>query len=305
MLSLLTSILLFGLISFDVFRLSDSSDLIVNTTLGPIQGFQYTWQKDSSIVVNAWRGIPFASPPVGDFRWKAPQAASGWTEVLPCKSNKPYCVQPSGVGSEDCLYLNVYSTVYPKDNPPYPVLYYIYGGSLMSGSATEDFSSFIARAGSGKGVVVVTVAYRVNIFGFLATAELSAEQGGHSGNYGILDQQAGLRWVQDNIAAFGGDPTRVTVAGQSSGGTSIFALMSSPASKGLFHAAISLSGSPNISLSLSKAELQNAPIVKASGCLDLACLRAQDVKSLVKLIPESWSTPGYDILETFTAYLII
>lgn len=268
------------------------ADLIVVTSYGLVKGFQYEWKSNPALKFKAWKGIPFASPPVGDLRWRAPIRPQKWDGILPCLINKPSCIQPSGSGSEDCLYLNVYANVNTTNSGPFPVLFYIYGGALMSGSATDDFSGFIAHAGNGNGIIVVTVSYRLNIFGFFASKELSLEQGGHSGNYGILDQLAALEWVRDNIRNFGGDPRKVTIAGQSSGGTSVFALMSTSLSKGLFQAAISLSGSPNITISMSAAEAQNAEIVSASGCEDMDCLRAKDPSFLVNLIPRSWSTPG-------------
>ena len=160
--------------------------------------------------------------------------------------------------------------------------------------------TFLARVGGlAQRVCAVTLAYRLNIFGFLATAELSEEQGGSSGNYGIEDQQAALRWVQANAAAFGCDAARVTVAGQSSGGTSIFALLSSPASRGLFWAAIPLSGSTNLSLDMRTAEAQNGLITTVAGCganataaARVACLRAAPRTALRYAVPRSWGTPG-------------
>jgi hypothetical protein len=196
----------------------------------------------------------------------------------------------------------------------------------MTGSARQPLWNVVADAPADSGVVGVTISYRLNIFGFLAIEELSREQGGTSGNFGLKDQQVALAWVRDNIAAFGGDPERVTVIGQSSGGTSIFALMSAPSSRGLFqrgrsscerqgllthypqglmlslpclYAAISLSGSPNITMGMAEIETQNRPIVAGAECnvsVDpterLACLRLADAKTLLAAIPSSWNTPG-------------
>ncbi len=213
--------------------------------------------------------MPFAKPPVGSLRWRESEKADPWDGTLSCKALLPSCIQSNAAidgYSEDCLHLSVYTNANSSDEGPYPVLFYIYGGALLFGSATENMTSFIAHAGKGKGVVVVEVNYRLNIFGFLGASELSQEQGGASGNYGFSDQLLALEWVQANIAKFGGDPNRVTIAGQSSGGTSVFALLSSPRSKKLFHRAISLSGSPNITMSLEQAEAQNADIIVESGC---------------------------------------
>jgi len=180
-----------------------------------------------------------------------------------------------------------------------PVFVYIHGGSLMTGSGNwEKPAAFAIRTGS----IAVAINYRLNIHGFLATSALSALSGtGTSGNYGILDQQLALRWVRDNVAAFGGDPARVTLGGQSSGGTSIFALLCSPASRGLFSAAIALSGSPNITIGMAAAEAQNAAIPAAVGCggggagnasAEVACLRAAPAAVLAAAIPAAWNTPS-------------
>ena len=274
-------------------------NLAVETSSGPITGFQFT---QIGSVINAWRGIPFAAPPVGDRRWEASVPPESWSAPLACDTFKSMCVQPGGLGHEDCLYLNVYTNANASSPGPHPVLFYIYGGSLMGGNADMDFTRFAAQAGGGSGVVVVQANYRLNIFGFLATEELSTvSSSGTSGNYGILDQIRALQWVQDNIEGFGGDPNRVTIMGQSSGGTSVFALMSSPLADGLFHGAVSLSGSPNITMGIEQAHAQNRGIVAASGCSGagigsdkdvVACLKSIPAKKLVGLIPPSWETPG-------------
>lgn len=155
------------------------------------------------------------------------------------------------------------------------------------------------RHGCPDGCIVVTIQYRLDVLGWLANGALSQEQGGVSGNYGLMDQIESLHWVQRNIAAFGGDRDRVTVMGQSSGGTSVFALLGSPAAKGLFSRAISLSGSPNITMDLATAERQNAKITagcSGSGPGLLSCLRGMDVESLLRAKPPCWRTPLQDIL---------
>lgn len=275
-----------------------SSKLIVYTTYGDVSGFNF--RSKSGIQLMGWRGVPFAKSPSGSLRWMPPVAPDSWATPLNCSSFKTECVQPSGTGSEDCLYLNVYTG--PETTGLAPVLFYIYGGGLMSGSTSDDdFSIFLANSfnASDDGVVVVQVAYRLNLFGFLATADLSQEQNETSGNYGLQDMIFALEWTKNNIENFGGDPACVTIAGQSSGGTSVMGLLVSPLAKGLFHRAISLSGSQNISMPLLKAQVQNEPIVNSTGCLDLAsstntlnCMRALNVSQVVAVIPNAWNMPG-------------
>ena len=282
--------------------------LLVNTSSGPVLGFPLLVlpspsSPNASAFISAWRGIPYASPPLGNLRWSPPVPPPSWSAPLPALSFSPPCMQPDGSGSEDCLFLNVYrSPPLSSDsfsrNALLPILFYIHGGGLNGGSgADDDWSKFLAKAPGG--LLVVQCNYRLNLFGFLAISALSQEQGGVSGNYGIMDQQLALRWVQQNARAFGGDPARVTVAGQSSGGTSLFALMSSPASRGLFSAGISMSGSTNLSMGLARAEQQNLPIVVKSGCLraqsaeTVACLRGLSPDKIVPgLFPDAWNMPG-------------
>lgn len=172
----------------------------------------------------------------------------------------------------------------------------------MAGWGGQDMTPFLVNGGDlGDGMVIVQVNYRVNLFGFLATSQLSQNSSsGVSGNFGIQDQLLALKWVQANIQAFGGNPQSVTIAGQSSGGTSVFALMSSKESSGLFSAAISLSGSPDISLNLTAAHMQNKNIFSNTSCQSLeanpskfvACIRGLSVNQIQNLIPQSWNTPG-------------
>ena len=183
------------------------------------------------------------------------------------------------------------------------------GGGLTAGSGNfEPLAPFAAHAGSSlEGVIVVSINYRLGMLGFLATAEISASAGNGvpGANFGLLDQQAALQWVQQNIASFGGDPTRVTIAGQSSGGTSIFGLYSSPASKGLFTGAIALSGSINTSMSLLQGQVQNAGVPASLGCANegspeatVACMRALPASKVVAAMPPCWDTPGMWGLES-------
>jgi para-nitrobenzyl esterase len=195
--------------------------------------------------LTVYRGIPFAAPPVGNLRWRAPQPAARWDGVRQAVRFAPSCVQGGGrggppQGNEDCLYLNVWTPA-KSARDRVPVLVWIYGGGF-SGGATS-IPTYSGERLAKKGVVLVSIAYRVGQLGFLAHPELSAESKNHvSGNYGLLDMIAGLEWIQKNIAAFGGDPRRVTIFGESAGGIAVSMLCASPLAKGLFHGAISQSG---------------------------------------------------------------
>jgi para-nitrobenzyl esterase len=190
-----------------------------------------------------FRGIPFAAPPVGPLRWKAPQQISEWTGVRPATNFAPSPMQagnPAGGKSEDCLYLNVWSPA-KSTGDQLPVMVWIYGGGFSFGSTAEPWyeGSKLAQ----KSVVFVSIAYRVGPLGFLVHPSLNAENKEHvSGNYGLLDQIAALKWIQKNIAQFGGDPRKVTIFGESAGGLSVSMLCASPLAKGLFRGAISQSG---------------------------------------------------------------
>jgi para-nitrobenzyl esterase len=193
--------------------------------------------------LTVFKGIPFAAPPVGDLRWRAPQPAAKWEGVRQADKFAPGPIQggnpPSGK-SEDCLYLNIWTPV-KSARDRIPVLVWIYGGGFNMGSTSEPVYSGEKLA--KKGVVLVSIAYRVGQLGFLAHPELSSENPDHSsGNYGLLDMIAGLKWIQKNIAAFGGDPDKVTIFGESAGGIAVSMLCASPLAKGLFHGAISQSG---------------------------------------------------------------
>jgi para-nitrobenzyl esterase len=198
--------------------------------------------------IASFKGIPFAAPPVGALRWKAPQPVKGWTGVRQATSFGVSCMQdaamaklfgaPEGM-SEDCLYLNVWTPA-KSAGDKLPVMVWIYGGGFVLGQTSVPVYDGTKLA--DKGVVLVSVAYRVGAFGFLAHPDLSRESGKGSGNFGLQDQIAGLQWVKANIAKFGGDPNRVTIFGESAGGIAVSMLAASPAAKGLFHRAISESG---------------------------------------------------------------
>jgi para-nitrobenzyl esterase len=205
----------------------------VRTEYGLVQG---TAESDLTV----YRGILFAAPPVGDLRWRPPQPAAPWDGVRAATrfAPDPYQGDRSDGVSEDCLYLNIWTPAKSADERV-PVLVWIYGGGFSRGGASWVNGAHLAQ----KGVVLVSFNYRVSTLGFLAHPELSAESPHHvSGNYGLLDQIAALRWVQKNIAAFGGDPNRVTIFGNSAGAISVSMLCASPLAKGLFHGAISQSG---------------------------------------------------------------
>jgi para-nitrobenzyl esterase len=212
---------------------------------GEIEGMRL---RNGQADLRVFRGIPYAAPPIGDLRWREPQPVARWAGVRQAWNFAPRCMQTevfrpvfrSTEMSEDCLYLNVWTPARSQDTK-LPVLVYLHGGGFVSGDGSEaryDGANLAAR-----GIVTVTVNYRLGAFGFLAPPEAASESPtGTSGNYGLLDQVAALRWVRDNIAQFGGDPAQVTLAGNSAGAISVSAHMASPVSRGLFARAIGESG---------------------------------------------------------------
>jgi para-nitrobenzyl esterase len=258
-----------------------SDPLEVATIYGAVRG-----KKDGDVL--AFLGIPYAAPPVGDLRFHAPESPACWEGVRDMIEYGNACVQnlPTGgaAGEEDCLYLNVWTP--SKSGPPRPVLFFVHGGALLFGSGSQD----LLFEGTGnlyrgqaladeRDVVVVTINYRLAELGFLAHPTLSEEDAhGSSGNYGTLDQIAALRWVKDNIAAFGGDPGRVMLFGESAGGLSTCLLVGSPLAKGLFSSAIMESGGCVVAPRASRYS-QGASIVDGVGCTDAndvpACLRSK------------------------------
>jgi para-nitrobenzyl esterase len=238
----------------------------------------------------SFRGIPYAAPPVGDARWQPPSAAARWNGLRDATAFAPHCPQtasPFGLASqsEDCLYLNVYTPA--RDHGAKkaehaagaPVMVWLHPGAFMFGEG-DDYDP---RALVQNDVVVVTLNYRLGALGFLAHPALTAESG-TSGNYGLQDQQAALRWVKRNIEAFGGDPGNVTIFGESAGAVSVHAHLASPQSAGLFHRAIAQSGGYSLTQpTLAAAESEGATFASAVGCSsqDSACLRAVPVASLL------------------------
>jgi para-nitrobenzyl esterase len=233
-----------------------------------------------------FKGIPFAAPPVGALRWKAPQPLKAWTGTLGARTFEPACMQdpmfpqlfsaPRDL-SEDCLYLNVWTPAKTAGDK-LPVMVWIYGGGFVGGQTSVPMYDGAKLA--EKGVILVSVAYRLGAFGFLAHPDLSRESGKGSGNYGLQDQIAGLKWVKANIAKLGGDPDRVTVFGESAGGIAVSMLAASPAAKGLFQRAISESGGSFGSARSSNEGGVNVPplkVAEASGKAFLEKLGAKDI----------------------------
>lgn len=248
--------------------------------------------------VRSFKGIPFGAPPVGDNRWKPPQPVRNWDGVRAADKFGPRCMQRNVFGDmnfrsngmgEDCLYLNVWTPA-KTGKEKLPVLVYYYGGGYIAGDGSEP--RYDGASMAAKGIVAVTVNYRLGVFGFMAHPELTKESPNHaSGNYGLLDQHAALKWVQQNIAVFGGDPKRVTIAGESAGSISVSAQMASPLSKGLIAGAIGESGSILGALSavpLAEGEQNGVKFGKAIGAESLAALRAMPGDQLL----EATAKPG-------------
>jgi para-nitrobenzyl esterase len=243
--------------------------------------------------VRAFKGIPFAAPPVGELRWKAPQPAAKWDGVRKAETFGPACMQRAVFGdmefrskgtSEDCLYLNVWTPA-TSGGEKLPVLVYFFGGGLIAGDGSE--LRYDGESMARRGIVSVTINYRLNVFGFMAHPELSAEAPYKaSGNYGYLDQRAALQWVRQNIAAFGGDPARVTIAGESAGARSAAAQVVSPLSKGLFMQAILQSGSVVTAtdpLPLAEAETLGVRFMEMAGAANLKALRAMPAAQVLAI----------------------
>ncbi len=235
--------------------------------------------------VDSFLGVPYAAAPVGELRWRLPEPAPRWHGVRDAVSYGDRCAALASTNgplseSEDCLYLNVQRPAGTRPGARLPVYFFIHGGGLQNGSSNQHDGGLIVRR---TGVVVVTINYRLGVFGFLAHPALTAEAG-QSGNYGFADQQAALRWVHRNIAAFGGDPRRVTIGGESAGGFSVCAHLSAPGSRGLFAAAMIQSGSCP-SQTLAQGEAAGTTVASAVGCTDpataAACLRAVPVGRLL------------------------
>ncbi len=240
--------------------------------------------------MTSYFAIPYAAPPVGDLRWRAPQTAAKWTAPLAKTKSGAACLQTGAASfrstgdSEDCLYLDVHR---PTGDGPFPVMVWIHGGAFTSGSAGmyADPSALVS-----KGVVVVAINYRLGALGFLAHPSLR-DANGSAGNYGMMDQQAALHWVQDNIAGFGGDPKNVTIFGESAGGFSVLTHLASPGSAGLFQKAIIESGAYGVSGQATQAELEGqsaqalAKVLEARDDAPATCNPANDTADCLRALP--------------------
>jgi para-nitrobenzyl esterase len=249
--------------------------------------------RDPSVLV--FKGIPYGAPPVGNLRWRAPQPVKPWSGVKVATEVGPACVGrnfgsiPAGGMSENCLYLNVWTPTH-EIRTKLPVLVWIHGGGFQGGSGYHP--SYEGEEFARQGVVVVTFNYRVGVLGFLAHPELSRETAAHaSGNFGMLDQIAALKWVQRNISQFGGDPAKVTIAGESAGAYSVSALTTSPMAQGLFRAAIAESGAfmlpkHDAIRSLASAEEIGLDFMKQLGASNIEAMRALSADQLMKAVEQ-------------------
>ena len=273
---------------------------VVKTAYGCVAGVESGIQK-----ITVFRGVPYARPPVGELRWRAPEEPEKWEGVLDCARFKCASVQAEhkkgtfyGIEffqggmevSEDCLYRNIWADLEIKDQP---VMVWYHGGAYTGGFAHEI--EFDGDAIAKRGAILVTVGYRLGVLGYMAHPELT-QRDGHSGNYGLMDQIAALKWVKENIAAFGGDPENITIFGQSAGGGSVQCIMTSPLAKGLFNRAIIQSaGSPLRSLGgfyeLDAAEKNGVALAEYAGC-GLDEMYKKDAAELCRLGREFTSGGG-------------
>jgi para-nitrobenzyl esterase len=278
---------------------------VIKTENGLLSGY-----KNGEISI--FKGIPFAQPPVGELRWKAPQPVKNWTGVLKCEKfsaspmqNKPvpfmmwteeFITPPENL-SEDCLYLNVWTPA-KSAKEKLAVFVWIYGGGFSSGSAA--CAVYDGEEMSKKGIIFVSINYRVGVLGFLAHPELSGESENKvSGNWGLLDQIAALKWIQKNIEAFGGDPQKVTIAGQSAGSMSVCALVASPLAKGLFRGAIAQSGGI-----LSSFMNMSFPDAEKSGIAFMSKMKAANIEELRKKSAEELIAAGGNFRPVNDGYVI-
>jgi para-nitrobenzyl esterase len=263
-------------------HLSDST--VVMTDKGPVRGIAAKNHRE-------FLGVPYAAPPIGPLRWKPPVPHQSWSSPLdatrfrdPCAQSIPGLAQHS---SEDCLYLNIYTPNPPL--PHLPVMFWIHGGAFVLGAGEQTDGSVLAAKDK---VVVVTINYRLGPFGFLTHQGLNAEDPHHvSGNYGLLDQQNALRWVRRNIAAFGGDPSRVTIFGESAGGISVCLQLESPGADGLYQRAINESGPCQMTMSVSHAQAQGDKLARLLGCDHapdvIACMRSRPTHQVLDALVAS------------------
>ena len=264
---------------------SDTAGLLIKTRNGLLQGMNQSG-------IRIFLGVPFAAPPIGENRWKEPQPLKSWEGIRKAEKFGPKPMQRAIFGdmgfrtnemSEDCLYLNIWAPANTKKEK-LPVLVYFYGGGLMAGDGSEP--RYDGEALARKGIITLTVNYRLNVFGFFSHPELSKESPkGASGNYGFLDQAAALKWISENIGAFGGDPKRVTIAGESAGSVSVSAHMVSPLSKHLISQAIGSSGSLMGTLpavTLQEREQKGVEFAKHAKANSLSDLRNMSANALLE-----------------------
>jgi len=275
---------------------ANSGGLVVATANGAVRG-------KTVAATNEYLGIPYAAPPVGALRWRPPHPPKSWPGIRAATSFAPHCPQPSSAfgvasSSEDCLYLNVYTPAGTRGARTLgarnlPVMVWVHGGSLRTGASEEYNPTGLV----GHGVIVVTINYRLGALGFLADSALASRPGGPSGNYGLMDQQAALRWVQRNVRGFGGDPGNVTLFGESAGGLSTLSQLVSPGARGLFQRAIVESGSYNATQqSLATAEAAGQAFATKAGCASnsASCLRRLPVSTIVADEDPVGYTPDVD-----------
>jgi para-nitrobenzyl esterase len=258
-----------------------------------VDGGMVTVPDASADGVRAFKGLPYAAPPVGDRRWRAPAPVAAWKGTRSAEQYGPNCLQPKLYNdidpfapsmSEDCLYLNVWTAARAGDSRP--VIVWIHGGGYRAGYGGEPRHDGTVLA--KKGVVVVSINYRLGVFGFLAHPDLTAESAQHtSGNYAYMDMIAALNWVKRNIATFGGDPKRVTIAGESAGSDAVSRLMASPQTAGLFHRAIGESGAAFGTMpddTLAVAEAKGVAFTKAMDGKGIAALRQRSSAEILALV---------------------
>jgi para-nitrobenzyl esterase len=275
-----------------------ADSLTVKTEQGKVHGKTINEGK-----VNAFLGLPYAAAPVGDLRWKAPQAPVKWKSERDATKFGAHCAQvhvfedmifQDAGPSEDCLFLNVYTPADAKDSSKLPVMFWIHGGGYSGGASSEprhngDFLPL-------KGVVLVTINYRLGVFGFLATADLAKEGGGSAGNYGLMDMVSALQWVKGNIKKFGGDPDNVTIFGESAGSFAVSTLMVAAPAQGLFHKVIGESGAAFSDVlptdTLETREKKDGDWVATTGAATLADLRAIPTDKILDLV-KAMGTGGF------------
>lgn len=280
-----------------------ADSLTVKTALGAVEG-----KRINDGRVKAYLGLPYAAPPVGSLRWRAPAPAVAWKGVRDATQFghrceqwpiwKDYLFLDAGP-SEDCLYLNVYVPAQAKAGSKLPVMFWIHGGGYTAGSGSEP--RYTNSTLVDKGVVLVTINYRLGVFGFLASDDLVKESEGHAGNYGLMDMVAALRWVKQNIASFGGDPGNVTIFGESAGSFAVSTLLAVPDARGLFQKAIGESGAPFSAVlavpTLPERGARDQRWAESLGARDLAEMRALPAAKVIEAASKmqvGWFSPVVD-----------